>query len=549
MTKKIAITSFCFLISINPCIGSETDSIPDEVMSEILVSSRSVMRANIAKVRGALKTRSLVRRLISELQSPSRDRRNLAGCALKEFRFEGTQDGTAEALRLLLQRDPEGISSCAAEAAVDVNKPLHITLKEAPALLRLSPNYDQYVWGPLAQIGEPVVPLLIKNLSNPNPYKKQLAISVLSQLGARAIDAKEPLRNLLRDKISDTDVGAAYALFQIDPEDSDALKTLVRSIHEKRGNTYWTAKALEKKKNLPEVRRAIEESARAQSPPPDDIEGLLGVLETQTGPNDPRHLQASYKLSELMRNSKNRNLETRNRLMKLARNEDYRMHDPAFDCLMHFKGDSDVRKLLIETLHGNPDESTRGKTTGRLMINTDHDAAVFPELEKALRDPSEFVRVRSAQDLARQGNYAGVPLVRKILSEIPLTPQDDHRIGTAARAAGDMRHKDLLVPLRKLIALGKAAPYSSREAASAIWLTELRLETDRQGKMAYIRKIAETERGLYWIEGTLLWNLDALDVPRDGLVNLLSELSVNSDSRISHIASEAKRRLERMSKP
>ena len=541
-----------FAILLLPILATADESISAEILAKVLSPDHSVMLAKVWEVRGTPQGPLIARRLIAELQSPVRERRNLAGCALKEFGPYGTGEGIAAALLSLLRRDPQGISPCAAEGAVDTNRPLPITLNEAPALLRLNPNYSQYVDEPLAALGEPLVPLLIKNLSSPDVFKKRQALGILAKMGGKAEAAKEPLRKLLHDRDNETDVIAAYALFQIDSDDQDALRTLIQSIHERRGNMYWTAKTLEKKKNLPEVQKALADAQQAQSPPPDDIPTLMGILETPTGPNDSRHLQSARKLAALMTDSKNRAPEIKVRLIALSKHKSYLMSDPAFDVLMEFKGDPDVRATFVDALHNHPDESIRGKSTGRLLVNTNRDITVLPELRKALGDPSEFVRVRAAQDLGRMGDYSGLEVLKKILSETPVhdpnpkigSQDSDTRIGMAARAAGSILHPELLPMLKKLAALGKAAPFSSGEATRALWSTEIKYTEDHSEKLRMLQSIVQHEGGIYWAERELIYRLSDLKLTKADVIGALAEPAASKEFYTSHAAKEAIRRYE-----
>lgn len=284
--------------------------------------------------------------------------------------------------------------------------------------------------------------------------------------------------------------------------------------------------------------------ARRHSVSAETVQQLLILLETPAENMNSNHLQADQQLAGLMMSPTNRTSSVKKRLFALANRPKYSMHDPAFNSLMYFKGDQDVRRLFIDTLHNHPLDTTRGIMTGRLLINTDHDKAVLPELQKALSDPSEFVRVRAAEDLGREGDFSGVPLIVEILRVTPATRQEDIRIGTAARAAGSIRHKDFLAPLKRLVALGKSAPRSSNEALSSLRLTELQLETNYDAKLMYVRNIAGSTNGISWIGRELIWYLDHLHIKRKDVRGILAEYAKSSDTFVANSADEAIREID-----
>lgn len=265
MLKKIGITVFSLFFTARLYAGPTPDSVPDEVINNLLNVDQSVMLPRVWKVRGTPQARPILKRLIIELQSEDRDRRNLAACAITQLGPYGGKENVADALRALLKRDPEGISPCATQGAVE-SEDLEITLREAPPLLRVNSNWYRYTEGPLAKIGEPVVPLLVETLADRDVLKKHMAIHVLTKMGPKAIGAVAPLKALLQDKHFDTDVIAATALLHIVPDDPDALKVLIQSLDQNRGNAYWVVTELEKKKDLPEVQRVLNAALDNKDP-------------------------------------------------------------------------------------------------------------------------------------------------------------------------------------------------------------------------------------------------------------------------------------------
>ena len=133
-----------------------------------------------------------------------------------------------------------------------------------------------------------------------------------------------------------------------------------------------------------------------------------------------------------------------------------------------------------------------------------------------------------------------------ILSSSPDTPDADRRISQAARAAGEIRHPDLLAPLKHLVELDKMAPYSSGEAVSAVRLIELKNSPSQEARRVYLKKIAETEPGLFWIDRTVLFQMSALGLEKADVIAALSEQAKNPDFRISHAAKDALGNLERI---
>lgn len=288
-----------------------------------------------------------------------------------------------------------------------------------------------------------------------------------------------------------------------------------------------------------------------------EVEELIAAVKVGPGkPDRTPFLQAARALQEKMKDPAARITATKKQLLVLARDSDSAIQNAAFDALMQFKGDADIRALFIESLHNHPKPMTRGVMTGRLMVNTNRDPAIFAELRKALADESEFVRVRAAQDLGRHGDYSGLDIMKKILSETPVhdpnpkigSQDSDMRIGTAARAAGEILHPDLLPMLRKLSAMGKAAPSSSGEATRSMWLLEIKLLPTQDKKIGRLREIAQQEIGIYWIDRNLVYKLDDLKLSKDDVVSVLNEAAGSKEFYTAHAAKEAIRRYEALSK-
>lgn len=287
---------------------------------------------------------------------------------------------------------------------------------------------------------------------------------------------------------------------------------------------------------------------------PADIPQLLDVVKAGPAAGDKSpFLQAGRILQEKMKDASARTPSLKKQLLELAANQNGAIQNAAYDALMEFKGDPDVRKLFTGALHSHPNAMTRGVMTGRLMVNTDRDPSVFPELKKALEDESEFVRVRAAQDLGRQGDYSGLDVMKKVLSETPVadlhpkigTLDSDGRVSTAARAAGEVLHPDLLPLLKRLAGMEKTAPRSAGEARSSMWLLELKLAKPEE-KMRKLRSIAQLENGngMFWIERTLVYKLDALKISKEDVISVLKEFVANPDFNTSHGAKAAIRRYE-----
>lgn len=228
---------------------------------------------------------------------------------------------------------------------------------------------------------------------------------------------------------------------------------------------------------------------------------LIGILR---GEKDPMaRARAGESLGQLLKSPANRESGDIPVLGALADSEDRHVAQAGLRALANFKRDERAKQHIRRAITEKKDDSVRGVAIGLLSITSESDGTETEFIKRLLKDKSDFVRIRAASDLGRDGKSDGAPVVLEILRRPP------SRAGTmimaeAALAAGEIGDRSAIPALEKIAKSKKEYGIAKFHAMTALKKIELIGIRERGQKINFLTGLLPQPSYSRWAAGELL---------------------------------------------
>lgn len=213
--------------------------------------------------------------------------------------------------------------------------------------------------------------------------------------------------------------------------------------------------------------------------------------------------RAGESLGHLFKNPANRDSEDIAVLGTLADSDDHYVAEAGLGALANFKGDERAKQHIRHAIAEKKDDSVRGVAIGWLSLASGRDGTETEFIKRLLKDKSDFVRVRAASSLGRDGKADGISVVLELLRR---TPSRAERviISEAAMAAGVIGDRSAIPELEKIAASKKEYGGARFYAMTALKAIELKGIAVRSEKISFLTGLLAHPTYQRWATGELL---------------------------------------------